>query len=130
MEDDFMNDLFGGMFGDGGPPGPGPRGARARRAPRREKGPTSRVELEVSLEELYRGMESGKGKKLEVQRERKCALCKGYVQGCCCSQAPHEPGRADEVGLSDRSGAKPNTKIRPCNKCNGSVCHLSTTARP
>lgn len=66
--------MFGGAFGGGGPP-PG-RGGRQRRP---QKGPTSEVELEVTLEMLFLGVEKGKGRFIEVERERKCGQCKGLV---------------------------------------------------
>ncbi|KAL8277563.1 hypothetical protein RQP46_009995 [Phenoliferia psychrophenolica] len=89
-EEDLMGAFFGGAFG--GPP-PGRRGPAGGGGPRqRQKTQTqpSKVELKVTLEELYNGKEAT----MEIQRARTCGGCQG-------------------------SGARAKTKPRPCTKCQG-----------
>lgn len=108
MGDDFMDDIFASMFaGAGGSFNPG--GGRGRQQPKRQTRP-SVVEYPVTLEELF----VGKEKNVEVERQRTCGSCKG------CVFTGWKRDRANQTG-HDRSGAKPRTKPRPCNKCQGSV---------
>lgn len=77
-EEDLFEAMFGGGFGGGmGGMGGPPRGGGGRRKARPQKGPTSRVEMEVTLEELFLGTKEGKARKVEVVRDRKCPSCKG-----------------------------------------------------
>lgn len=68
-----MDDLFSSFFGgERSTAGGGGRAPRPRPQPKTQTKP-SVVSLQVTLEELYNGME----KKLEVQRTRTCASCGG-----------------------------------------------------
>ncbi|BGP20133.1 hypothetical protein JCM10213_000783 [Rhodosporidiobolus nylandii] len=92
-EAEAFQDFFAEMFGGGGPgfggPPPGMGGGRPRQKRKTQTAP-SEVELPVTLEELYAGVE----KSIGVERTRTCGTCSG-------------------------SGAKHGRQAKPCVKCNG-----------
>lgn len=87
-----MDDMFASMFGGRRPaPGSGGGGARGEQGQgKKVQTKPSVVNLSVTLEELYNGRE----RKMDVERTRTCSGCSG-------------------------TGAKPKTKPRPCNACEG-----------
>ncbi|KAG9017151.1 hypothetical protein FRB90_001575 [Tulasnella sp. 427] len=85
------DDIFAELFGGMrfGPGGPMPGGPGGRKRGPR-KGESSTIPYEVTLEDLYNGKEAH----FNIEKGVVCGVCKGF-------------------------GGKPNTKPKPCAKCEG-----------
>ena len=87
-----LGDIFESFFGGGG-------GRGRSQGPRVKKGEDLRYKLELTLEEIAKGVE----KEIKYKREGKCHTCHG-------------------------SGAEPGHNMKTCPKCNGSG-HIRTQQR-
>ena len=87
---DFMSDIFDTFFGDARQGGGGGGGRGGRASGGRERGADVRFNLEISLEDAYRGRAAS----VTVPTSATCEVCSG-------------------------SGAKAGSKPRPCPTCGG-----------
>ncbi len=97
-------DVFSG-FGDRGRPSPGP-----------EQGADLRYELEISLEDAFKGIET----EIEVPRFERCSACggSGARPGTSPVQCPKCRGTG-EVRMIRRNAFMQTINIMPCDRCGG-----------
>lgn len=113
-----MGDIFGQMFGGGGP---GPRRRRGG------KGPNKTHDIGLRLSEFYKGHEI----KLKFNQARKCGACSG--SGAEATEPCHGCGGSGMKTMMRQIGPGMMAQTRgPCQECNGEgvrvmrpcrVCH-------
>jgi DnaJ family protein A protein 2 len=117
------NDLFQSFFGGnganfrfegfgGGNPFGGPRGGQRQET----KGPTTKYNIKISLEEAY----TGRSKTLKITRSEKCTVCNG--QGCKPGKSPKECNGCKGKGVSletRRMGPIVQQMQTTCALCSG-----------
>jgi DnaJ family protein A protein 2 len=104
-----MGDLFGGLFGMGGPMGGGRPGVRVKRP----QGPPKTIELPLSLKDFY----YGKALRVTFDRQKFCTACKG--EGATSFQSC---GTCKGMGIIRQMvmmGPIHMVNEGPCRDCNG-----------
>ena len=100
-----MGDLFGGMFGMGGPP----RGMRVRRP----QGPPKTIEIPLNLKDYYHG----RILQVKFERHKFCDVCKG--EGATSFQSCDPCRGSGVVRQVVQMGPLHMVNEGPCRDCNG-----------
>ncbi len=102
-----FEDLFSQFFGDLG---------FRRREPRRYRGADLRYDVEITLEEAFRGVR----KEIDIPRTEICDICNGsgVKPGSSRIQCP-VCGGTGQIRHSRRTAFGIFTQVTPCNRCNG-----------
>ncbi len=104
-----MGDLFGGLFGMGGPMG----GARPGVRVKRHQGPPKTIELPLSLKDYY----FGKSLEVTFERHKFCSACKG--EGATSFQSCGPCKGLGVVRQMMMMGPIHMVNEGPCRDCNG-----------
>ena len=103
-----FNDIFENFFGN--------RSGFSRRGPQRRRGMDLRYDIQISLEDAYKGLET----EINVPRSEICDTCKGSraKPGTSPKQCPQCNGTG-QARQSRRTAFGMFTQISSCPKCNG-----------
>ena len=120
-----MDDIFSSFFGGGNP-----FGGRQRQN-RRRKGNDIRINIQVSLEDLFNGVH----KKIKYRKNKKCSDCNntgGETSKCTScngqgvvNQVQNTPfGRIQNTVMCSNCQGSGEMLIKPCNSCGGNGVKL------
>lgn len=110
-----MGDMFGNIFGGGGPRKPARRGGR---------GPDKHHDIGLTLTDFYRGKEI----KLKFNQARKCEGCKGSGAETTESCGPCSGSGMRTVTRPIGPGMMAQTRM-PCDACNGDGLRIIRACR-
>jgi len=101
-------------------------GERKRRGRQPEQGADLKYELEITLEDAFRGMET----EIEVPRFEECSVCKGSgaKPGTSPKKCP-KCGGTGEIRTVRRTAFMQSINISPCDRCDGDGTIIDTPCK-